>query len=84
MIDDDDQLKIARRMVVMLAERLGLEMDLFRRSLGRTPTKAEMAGRIRDLFWSDPWFHDAVMAAKAQAEAEEMRAWREQMEATHE
>ena len=68
MADDDFQLKIGRRMAAMLAEPLQLEMDLLRRSLGRTPTRAEMAGRARLLFHTDPGFHAAVMAAKKEAE----------------
>ena len=75
--DDDDQLKIARRITAALAEDLELERGRLQCALGREPTRAETAEHVLRRFRADPAFRATVMAAKAQAEAEAMRAWRE-------
>ena len=61
MTDDDPQLELARRLVMALAQDLGVEKDLLWRALGREPTRAEMAGHIQQRFRSDPAFRRAVV-----------------------
>ena len=79
--DDDEQLKIARRMTAALAEDLELERKTLAHTLGREPTRAEMAEHLRRRFRADPAFRATVMAAKAQGEAEAMQEWRERVRA---
>jgi hypothetical protein len=77
MADNDDQLKIARRLTAALAEDLALERQALVCALGREPTRAEVAEQARRRFRADPEFRAKVMTASAQAEAEAMQAWRE-------
>jgi hypothetical protein len=79
--DDDDQLKLARKMTAALAEDLELERKTLAHALGREPTRAEMAEHARRRFRADPAFRAVVMAANAQGEAEATQEWRERARA---